>query len=50
MQVARMDNFLGLHTWMKPAFKGLVAFMVPLWLVGLFCCYLPKKGWVYITI
>ena len=25
------------------------AFMVPLWLVGLFCCCLPKKGQVYIT-
>ena len=26
------------------------AFMVPLWLVGLFCCCLPKKGQVYITL
>ena len=24
IQVARMDNFLGLHTWMELAFKDLV--------------------------
>ena len=58
IQVARMDNFLGLHTWMELAFKDLVAkiatrgFLHPLilmllwfhcgWLVYFVVAY-PKK-------
>ena len=62
MQVARMNNFLGLHTWMELAFKGLVTkiatggFLHPLilmlvwfhcgWLVYFVVTYPKKVGFI----